>query len=193
MSAKVLGLLGSLRSPSKTEEALRICLKAAERRGCTASIFDGRITPLEFCDGRDEEDTYVEGVALLREKVREAHAIVIASPEYSGSYSAFAKNMIDFLGPDYLQGKWAGVIGVAAGNSAANTVAHLTAILTRNGCWLVPTPVELPASHTIFSQHASSPTAKHLVSLLNALGENIAFSVNQIELNRVQYENHTSQ
>lgn len=133
-SVHVLGLLGSLRERSRTELALTRCLAAARREGAETSVFDPRKSPLPFCDGRDDPSLYpAEVVHALRRQVEQADALVFASPEYIGSYSAAIKNVLDFLGPDHLRGKIAGVIGVAADSSASNTVYHLSTILDALG------------------------------------------------------------
>lgn len=178
----VLGLLGSLREHSRTELALNRCLATAQREGAATSVFDLRKSPLPFCDGRDPM-LYPENVHELRRQVQEADALVFASPEYIGSYSASMKNMLDFLGPDYLRGKIAGVIGVAADHSASNTVYHLSTILLRCGCWVVPIHAQIPASEIIFEQ-PDSPSAQKMLSILEALGRDIVVTVRKHNSNK---------
>ncbi|MEK3734350.1 MULTISPECIES: NADPH-dependent FMN reductase [Paenibacillus] len=174
----VLGLLGSLRQNSRTELALNRCLEAAQQEGAETSIFDARRSPLPFCDGRDDQSLYPEAVHELRRQVAQTDALVFASPEYIGSYSAAIKNMLDFLGPDHLRGKIAGVIGVAADHSASNTVYHLSNILLRCGCWVVPIHAQIPASEIIFQQ-PDSASAQKLLSILDALGRDIVVTVHR--------------
>ncbi|WP_178076022.1 NADPH-dependent FMN reductase [Paenibacillus oralis] len=175
-SVHVLGLLGSLRERSRTELALTRCLAAAQREGAETSVFDLRKSPLPLCDGRDDPSLYPEAVHALRRQVEQADALVFASPEYIGSYSAAIKNVLDFLGPDHLRGKIAGVIGVAADHSASNTVYHLSTILLRCGCWVVPIHAQIPASEIIFEQ-PDSPSAQKMLTILDALGRDIVVTV----------------
>lgn len=172
----ILGILGSLRERSRTELALNRCLAAARQEEATTSLFDLRQRPLPFCDGRDDPASYPAAVSELRARVKSADALLFASPEYNGSYSAAMKNVLDFLGPDHLRGKIAGVIGVAADHSASNTVYHLSTILLRCGCWVVPIHAQIPASEIIFEQ-ADSPSAQKMLSLLDALGRDLVITV----------------
>jgi len=172
---RILGLLGSLRERSRTELALNRSLAAAQLEGAETSVFDLRKSPLPFCDGRDPS-LYPETVHELRRQVEQADALLFASPEYIGSYSAAIKNVLDFLGPDHLRGKIAGVIGVAADHSASNTVYHLSTILLRCGCWVVPIHAQIPASEIIFEQ-SDSPSAQKMLSILDALGRDIVVTV----------------
>lgn len=173
---QIMGLLGSLREQSKTDLALNRCLHASRQAGAVTSIFDLRLQPLPFCDGRDNQSTYPADVHELRAQVRSADALLFASPEYNGSYSAAIKNILDFLGPDHLRGKIAGVIGVAADSSASNTVYHLSTILLRCGCWVLPIHAQIPASEVIFDKH-SSPSAQKIFSILDALGHELVETV----------------
>ncbi|MDA8261724.1 MAG: NAD(P)H-dependent oxidoreductase [Actinomycetota bacterium] len=66
-----------------------------------------------------EGENLPEHARLLREAVREADGLVIASPEYNYSYTALAKNTIDWLSRPYgahpLVGKAVAVIGASQG------------------------------------------------------------------------------
>ena len=58
----------------------------------------------------------------LQEKVRQASGIVLATPEYHGSFSSVMKLVIENLGfPSVLSGKPVGLLGVAGGSIGAIT------------------------------------------------------------------------
>jgi NAD(P)H-dependent FMN reductase len=175
-NVKLLGILGSLSEESTTNIALWRTLDAARKRGAIVECIDLRKTPLPFRDGRRDDSTYPNSVHVLRKKIIESDGIIFASPEYNGSYTAAIKNVIDFLGPDYLRGKVAGVIGVAGDSSASNTVYHLSTILLRCGCWVLPKHVQIPMSHMIFGPDIH-PLESEFNLMLEALGIDMVKSI----------------
>ncbi len=74
----------------------------------------------------------------VEETVAAADAVILATPEYHGTYSAFLKLVIESLGyPSALQGKPVAMLGVAGGRLGAtksleqlrNTCAHTGALV----------------------------------------------------------------
>lgn len=120
----IVGLGGSSGGPSSTTTALLArCLELCEQRGARTKLFDGdELAQLPIYVGGDAP----EAVAMV-EAVREAAAVVIATPGYHGGMSGLVKNALDHLEAlrtdtrPYLDGRAAGVIVSAAGWQAAGT------------------------------------------------------------------------
>jgi chromate reductase len=114
---KVLGISGSLRRDSYNRALLR---EAAERlpAGAEWSEFDrlGEIPPY---DGDVEAEGIPEPVEALRRAMREADAVLVATPEYNHSIPGVLKNALDWAsrpaGQSALTGKPAAVIGASTG------------------------------------------------------------------------------
>jgi chromate reductase len=114
---RVLGISGSLRRDSLNSALLRA---AAERLPGGAELieFDGlrEVPPYD-------EDVEVEATPLaveaLRQAVREADAVLIATPEYNHSIPGQLKNALDWVsrpaGKSALNGKPAATIGASTG------------------------------------------------------------------------------
>jgi chromate reductase len=89
----ILGISGSLRKDSLNTAALHACTGLLPA-GATMSVFDLSSIPLY------NEDVRVQGlpepVQQLREHIRKADALVIATPEYNYSFSGVLKNAIDW-------------------------------------------------------------------------------------------------
>lgn len=114
---RVLGISGSLRRDSHNDALLRA---AAERlpAGAELAVYErlGEIPPYD-------EDVELEGVpepvADLREAIRAADAVLIATPEYNHSIPGQLKNALDWVsrpaGQSALNGKPAAAIGASTG------------------------------------------------------------------------------
>jgi multimeric flavodoxin WrbA len=57
---------------SYTRQAVRIALQGAEEVGAQTRLIDLRDYDLIFCDGKEDESTYPEGVFHLRSDVKQA-------------------------------------------------------------------------------------------------------------------------
>jgi chromate reductase len=116
---KVLGITGSLRRDSLNHALLRV---AAERlpAGAEWSEFE-RLAEIPPYDA-DLEAAAAEAppaVAALREAMREADAVLIATPEYNHSIPGALKNALDWAsrpaGQSALNGTPAAVVGASTG------------------------------------------------------------------------------
>jgi chromate reductase len=114
---RVLGITGSLRRDSYNHALLR---EAAERlpAGAEWSEFE-RLREIPPYDADLEAEATPDAVAELRQAMREADAVLIATPEYNHSIPGVLKNALDWAsrpaGQSALMGKPAAVIGASTG------------------------------------------------------------------------------
>jgi chromate reductase, NAD(P)H dehydrogenase (quinone) len=114
---RVLGITGSLRRDSYNHALLR---EAAERLPAGAELveFEG-LREIPPYDADLEALETPAAVAELREAMREADAVLIATPEYNHSIPGVLKNALDWAsrpaGQSALTGKPAAVIGASTG------------------------------------------------------------------------------
>jgi chromate reductase, NAD(P)H dehydrogenase (quinone) len=114
---RVLGISGSLRHGSLNSALLRT---AAERLPAGAELAEferlGEIPPYD-----QDVETFAtpEPVEALRQAMREADAVLIATPEYNHSIPGVLKNALDWAsrpaGQSALSGKPAAAIGASTG------------------------------------------------------------------------------
>jgi chromate reductase len=93
-SIRVLGISGSLRKGSYNTALLKVALELVPE-GMQIDIADLHAVPLY------DNDVYEQGfpkpVDELRERIRAADALLIATPEYNYSVSGVLKNAIDWV------------------------------------------------------------------------------------------------
>jgi chromate reductase len=114
---KVLGISGSLRRDSYNHALLR---EAAERlpAGVELVEFD-RLREIPPYDADLEAEATPPAVAELRQAMRDADAVLIATPEYNHSIPGVLKNALDWAsrpaGKSALTGAPAAVVGASTG------------------------------------------------------------------------------
>lgn len=123
---KILGIAGSLRKASYNLAALKAAQKLVPT-DAEIEIFDLHgIPPFN----EDQERTPPESVAAFKRKIREADAILFATPEYNYSIPGVLKNAIDWASRPYGDSAWNGkpaaIMGASAGGiGTARAQYHL--------------------------------------------------------------------
>ncbi len=123
---KILGFAGSLRKGSFNKMALSAAMKLAPD-DVKMEVFDLKDIP-PF--NQDLEQNPSERVKEFKKKIREADAILIATPEYNYSIPGVLKNAIDWVSRPYgdnaLEGKPVAIMGASMGNiGTARAQYHL--------------------------------------------------------------------
>ena len=134
---KIVGITGSLRTDSYSALALQQAIDRVRALGAEAEIIDLREIKLPFCDGGDEYPDYPD-VETMREKVKAADGLILATPEYHGSVSGVMKNALDLMSFEHLSGKVTGVISVLGGQSNSNALNDLRIIVRWVHGWVIP-------------------------------------------------------
>lgn len=170
MAQKIVCIAGSPRKKSMTLKALKVLTQELEAQGLEAEIFDCAELELAFPGRPDTAD----GTRLLQ-AVRGAAGIVLATPEYHGSFSASLKLAIENLDyPSALQGKPIALLGVASGRiGAIKSIEALRSICGHVGALTVPGSVSLAGVHKLFDAEGrctDKPTEEALKGLAQSLG-----------------------
>jgi FMN reductase len=141
----IVGIGGTVRSPSSSERVLTAALAAAEAAGARTQMFGGEILARLPIYNPTDADHPPERSALV-EAVRAADGVIVATPGYHGSVSGLIKNALDSLEPlsvaerPYLDGRAVGCIVVADGwQACGSALASLRAIVHALRGW--PTPL----------------------------------------------------
>jgi chromate reductase len=119
---RILGVSGSLRARSMNRGLIRAARELAPA-GVEVVEYDLRSLPLYDADV--EADGYPEPVADFKRAIREADALLLATPEYNRSTSGVLKNAIDWASrpplASPLSGKVVGIMGASAGLRGTRT------------------------------------------------------------------------
>ncbi|MBF2072223.1 MAG: NAD(P)H-dependent oxidoreductase [Synechococcales cyanobacterium C42_A2020_086] len=136
----IVGIAGSLRPNSASQQLLRLTVQRMEALGATTEILDLREMTLPFCNGEEDYPDYPD-VERLRQSVRQADGLILASPEYHGSVSGVLKNALDLMGFEEFSGKVAGLMSVLGGQSNSNALNDLRLIMRWVHAWVIPEQV----------------------------------------------------
>jgi FMN reductase len=138
----IVGIGGSLRPDSYSQQALNLAAKRAEVLGANVETLDLRTMNLPFCHGGDDYADYPD-VERLQETVRRADGLILATPEYHGSVSGVLKNALDLMSFEHLSGKVVGSISVLGGQSNNNALNDLRIILRWVHAWVIPEQIAI--------------------------------------------------
>lgn len=176
----VVGIGGTIGGLSSTERALRIALEASGEQGFCTRLFGGdALARLPLYDPKatsrtDEEQAFVAAV-------RQASAVIIASPGYHGSISGVVKNALDLLEETardaerpYLADVPVGLIATAYGwQATGSTIAALRSIVHALRGWPTPFAAAINSQVTKFDDEGGASDAA-VVEQLRLVGRQVA-------------------
>lgn len=152
----IVGIGGTTRSPSSCEHAVQHVLLSAAHQGARVIMFNGPALEMPFYNPAVPDRT-PEARALVA-ALREAHAVVIASPGYHGTISGLVKNALDYTedmrsDPEsYLDGRAVGLIACAGGwQATGSTINALRSIVHALRGWPTPLAAAINTSQPVFA------------------------------------------
>jgi len=175
----VVGIGGTIGGVSSTERALRIALDAACQEGFRTRMFGGAdMARLPLYDPRATERTEHEREFV--DTIRQASALIIASPGYHGSISGVVKNALDLLEETakddrpYLADMPVGLIATAYGwQATGSTIAALRSIVHALRGWPTPFAAVINSQVTKFDDDGGSSDAA-VLDQLRLVGRQVA-------------------
>lgn len=165
---KILALAGSTRSQSLNKRLLAAVAALADPATAEVEIIDLRDFPLPLYDGDLEDAEGVPDNAMtLKEKFREADALLISTPEYNTSLPAVLKNAIDWIsrpveGVPWLSeisGQVLGAMSASPGSTGGmQALAHLRQMFSNLGAYVVPGFTACPNAAAAFDDNGNFST-----------------------------------
>lgn len=160
---------GSVRPGNFTMQAVALLADEFKQLGVNLTVIDPAHTTLA-APGTGPGDA---GTAALRDAVKQATGVVLATPEYHGSPSSIIKLAIENLGfPSLLAGKPVALLGVAAGAiGAIKSLEMLRSISSHIGALVLPGPVSVAGVQQLFQNGVctDAATEKRIRALAHTL------------------------
>lgn len=145
---QIVAILGSVRPANFTAKALALVADEMQKRGMALDVVDpARLTLPPPGIAPDTPDAHA-----LRKRVARATGVILATPEYHGSFSSVMKLVIENLGfPSVLAGKPVALLGVAAGQiGAIKSLEALASVCTHVGAIVLPGAASVAGVQQLF-------------------------------------------
>jgi NAD(P)H-dependent FMN reductase len=164
----VLALVGSPHSHSISKAAAECAISLLVEQGIraeTALISDF------FSSGSDQSKS-----ELLIQKVRNASALICASPEYGGTYAVLMKNGLRLLHQEDLYGKPVGCIGLGYGIAGGSrAMASLMEDMESLGANPLPYGIFISPNSIVMSYRGFETFSNAIFQQLRTLGNDVVF------------------
>jgi chromate reductase, NAD(P)H dehydrogenase (quinone) len=180
MTIKILAACGSARRGSLNQKTLNLAAHGATHAG--AQVTSIRLADFElplYDADMEAEQGVPERVRALQALVAEHDALLIATPEYNGGYSALLKNAIDWIsrpradgssGVALLAGKVAALVSASPGQlGGLRSQTGLRVVLDKLGVLVIPEAFALSVAHEAFDADGNMKDA-NAARLIEAVG-----------------------
>jgi NAD(P)H-dependent FMN reductase len=154
MSTTILAFSGSSRTHSINTKLLQHAVAGARQAGASVTIVGLADYEMPIYDGDlEEREGLPAGARAFQRAVAQHDALLIASPEHNGGYTALLKNALDWLsrplpeggsGMDLLAGKAAAVVSASPGKlGGVRSQTGLRIVLEKLGMVVIPQSIAL--------------------------------------------------
>ncbi len=136
-AAHVLIVATSLSSRSRSQVLAHLAAEKLAAKGVAHTLLDLRESPLPFT-GADAA-WGDPAVAAVKAQTKAATHVLFATPVYNYDVNAVAKNYIEHMGKDALEGKTVGFLLSAGGAGSYMAVLQFAnSLMLDFRCWIVP-------------------------------------------------------
>lgn len=185
VAIKLLGISGSARLASYNTQFLAYALSEAEKLGAETLLFDVRTNRIPLFDQDDEaENGFSDSVLALKKAIRDADAILFASPEYNSSFTPLSKSIIDWVSRPNKQGEkneWSGkVVGLISASPGAfgamRSLIHIRPAFASVGALVIPQDTSLGRAFEGFDESGALKDQRTAGFLRSQLAELLKLS-----------------
>lgn len=161
---RIVVIKGSMRPGNYTNMASALVVDELRKQD---NIAVGVIDPAEWKLPFPGTNPDSPATKALQTEVNGATGVILATPEYHGSFSSVMKLVIENLGfPSVLAGKPVGLLGVAAGSiGAIKSLEQLRGVCSHIGAIVLPLPISVANVQTVFDREGRclDPAVEKLV------------------------------
>jgi azobenzene reductase len=160
---KIAILLGSVRTGRQTHKIAFYVQKKLIERGHEVLMLDLGTEPVPLMDERyGRAGQQASEVNALAEKLKQADAIILVSPEYHGSFTGVLKNALDYYWTEFMR-KPMGVIATGSGRMGGiNASTQLQHVILSMGAYPLPYKLLVPQIQLAFDEQMQ-PAQEELV------------------------------
>ncbi|WP_372761132.1 NADPH-dependent FMN reductase [Pseudoalteromonas sp.] len=176
---KIIALAGSLRKNSFNQQLINEAARAALNTGAEVEVITLSELDIPLFNEDIEAQGTPTGVQLLKDKLRTADGILLASPEYNGSITAALKNAIDWASrteqgavPAFRNKVVALFAASPGGLGGLRGLNHVRDILSGIGALVLADQLAVPAVHTVLGDNGeinNPDTAEQIAALAQQL------------------------
>lgn len=175
---RIAVVVGTVRPGNYTAMATNLVVEELKQHGVGVDIIDLASVALAFPGAPNHETSS----RAMQERLKNVTGIVLATPEYHGTFSAALKLAIENMGfPSVLAGKPVALLGVAAGAiGAIKSLEQLRGVCSHVGAIVLPGPVSVAGVQKVFDAEGKCSDAaveKRIRQVANGLLEYIHKSV----------------
>lgn len=164
MPPKILAFAGSSRRESLNRKLLAEAVEGAQAAGAEVTVIRLADLDLPVYDGdHEEEHGFPAGAVTFKQQIAAHDALLIASPEHNGGYTAQLKNALDWAsrptetdrtGLGAFKGKLAAVISASPGLlGGLRSQTALQISLHKIGLTVIPENIALGSAHQAFDEN----------------------------------------
>lgn len=153
---KIVCFAGALRSGSISKQLVQEAARSlSERHGIIADYADLKDYPFPVYDTDTEQNIGIpDSIIQLALRIRDANALIIASPEYNGGISSVLKTLVDWLSrvkPSPLAGKFLLLLSASpSGSGGVLGLWHTRVPFEACGVHVFPHMVAVPRAQSAF-------------------------------------------
>jgi chromate reductase len=168
----IVCISGTSRPNNYTSRALGVVREELQNLGHSTELFDARHMELSFPGNAPTDD-----VKRLKDSVSQAAAVVLATPEYHGTFAAMTKLILENMGfPSALSSKPVALVGVASGRiGAIKSLEHLRGTCAHMGAVVLPGATSISGVQSAFDSEGRCTDEKSASILRNVAHSLSAF------------------
>lgn len=146
---KIVLINGSMNPESVTKRVLQLFAKVLQKKGYETELIcvaETNFPLFSFTVPQTEE------MRSVSEKIKQAHAFIIGSPEYHGGYSGALKNLLDYQDGAEFKHKPIALLAVSGGMKAGiPTLISLRQIFRSLHAYVIPEEIAIASEHELES------------------------------------------
>ncbi len=183
---KVTLLLGSVRSERQSHQVANYLENMLQKRGIATDLIDLAQEPLPIYGSREEQaSTFMPLIEAIGQRLQEADALLLITPEYHGSFSGALKNALDYYWVQFRK-KPIGVVATSSGKMGGiNASSQLQHVILSVGAFPLPFKLLVPEVHLAFPESLVQPRETVVRNAQHFLEEFLWFAQAMVEAKNI--------